>query len=51
LENEEEVRRVGRLFRKTVLGYGGGKPPSEVFEEFRGREANPEALLRHNGLM
>jgi len=50
LENEEAVKQVGREFRKTVLGYGGGKPPSEVFKEFRGRDANPEALLRHNGL-
>lgn len=79
LDNEEAVRAVGRKFRKTVLGYGGGKPPSAVFEEvrvcdkcvvplqcsnvtkihlrpllrslqFRGREANSEALLRHCGL-
>ena len=50
LDNEEEVRAVGRKFRKTVLGYGGGKPPAEVFKEFRGREANSEALLRHCGL-
>ncbi len=51
LENEVEVKRVGRLFRNTVLGYGGGKPPSEVFKEFRGREPSTEALLRHNGLL
>lgn len=50
LDNEEGVKSVGRKFRKTVLGYGGGKPPSEVFKEFRGREPSSEALLRHCGL-
>jgi oligopeptidase A len=50
LENEEEVKAVGRKFRETVLGLGGGVPPMEVFKQFRGREPNPDALLRHNGL-
>ena len=50
LDNEEEVKKVGRKFRDTVLSLGGGVPPMEVFTQFRGREPNPEALLRHNGL-
>jgi oligopeptidase A len=50
LENEDEVRRVGKSFRETVLSLGGGVPPMEVFRRFRGREPSPEALLRHNGL-
>eukprot|EP01038_Epipyxis_sp_PR26KG_P012317 gene12317-16521_t len=50
LDNEEAVRRTGQLFRETVLAYGGGKHPSEVFREFRGRDPSPEALLRHSGL-
>jgi oligopeptidase A len=50
LDNEEEVRRVGKLFRDTVLSLGGGVPPMEVFRQFRGREPTPDALLRHNGL-
>jgi oligopeptidase A len=50
LENEEDVRRVGRKFRDTVLSLGGGKSPSEVFKSFRGRDPTPDALLRHNGL-
>ena len=50
LDNEEAVKEVGRKFRDTVLSLGGGVPPMEVFKEFRGREPNPEALLRHNGL-
>jgi len=50
LDNEEAVKEVGRKFRDTVLSLGGGVPPMDVFKEFRGREPNPEALLRHNGL-
>ena len=50
LDNEEELQKVGRLFRDTVLSLGGGVPPMEVFEQFRGRQPSPEALLRHNGL-
>jgi oligopeptidase A len=50
LDNEEQVKIVGKKFRDTVLSLGGGVPPMEVFTRFRGREPNPEALLRHNGL-
>lgn len=51
LDNEEEVRRVGRRFRETVLAQGGGKHPSDVYREFRGRDPAPDALLRHSGLL
>jgi len=50
LENEEEVLKVGRRFRETVLALGGGRHPSQVYRDFRGRDPSPEALLRHNGL-
>lgn len=50
LENEDEVRAVGRRFRESVLALGGGTHPSEVFRTFRGREPSPEPLLRHTGL-
>jgi oligopeptidase A len=50
LDNKVEIEKLGRKFRKTVLGSGGGKAPSEVFKEFRGRDAKPDALLRHLGL-
>ena len=50
LDNEESVRNVGRKFRETVLSLGGGVAPSAVFKEFRGRDPNPDALMRHNGL-
>jgi oligopeptidase A len=51
LDNEEEVKNVGLAFRNTVLSLGGGVPPMEVFERFRGRQPTPDALLRHNGLV
>jgi len=51
LEDEKEVRRLGRLFRETVLGLGGGVEPAEVFKRFRGRKMSSEALMRHTGLM
>lgn len=50
LENEGEVRRIGRLFRDTVLSLGGGADPLTVFTAFRGRGPSTEALLRHSGL-
>merc|ERR1719247_1892312 len=50
LDNEEQVRAVGRRFRDTVLSLGGGQHPSKVFRAFRGRDPSPDALLKHNGL-
>ncbi|MBC1260125.1 M3 family metallopeptidase [Synechococcus sp. BSF8S] len=51
LDNEPEVKSTGRRFRDTVLGLGGSRSPSEVFEAFRGREPSAEALIRHSGLL
>jgi len=50
LEDSSAVSEIGRRFRDTVLSLGGGTPPMEVFEAFRGRAATPEALLRRSGL-
>ncbi len=51
LGDAKAVARTGRRFRDTVLALGGGTPPMEVFEAFRGREPSPDALLRHSGLL
>lgn len=51
LENDKEIREVGKMFRSTVLSLGGGVHPMEVFKKFRGREPTPDALLRHSGLV
>lgn len=50
LDNEDAVAEVGRRFRNTVLSLGGSRHPMEVYCEFRGREPDPTALLRHSGL-
>ncbi|MEY2856164.1 MAG: hypothetical protein RLZZ74_473 [Cyanobacteriota bacterium] len=50
LEDEAAVRTVGKRFKDTVLSLGGSLHPMDVFESFRGREPQPEALLRHSGL-
>jgi len=51
LDDEEALRSVGRRFRETVLGCGGGRHPSKVYRDFRGKDATVDALLRHNGLL
>jgi oligopeptidase A len=50
LENPRALAETGRRFRETVLALGGGTPPMQVFESFRGRAPSPDALLRHSGL-
>ena len=50
LDDEDAVRATGKRYRETVLALGGSRPPMEVFEAFRGRAPNTEALLRHSGL-
>jgi oligopeptidase A len=51
LEDEGAIAQVGQRYRDTVLAWGGGKHPMEVFKAFRGREPDTKALLRHNGLV
>eukprot|EP00752_Nemacystus_decipiens_P012062 g10693.t1 len=50
LDDEEAVSSVGMRFKDTVLAMGGGRHPSKVFRDFRGRDPTPEALLKHSGL-
>ena len=42
---------TGARFRSEILSVGGSRPALESFVEFRGREPNIDALLRHNGLL
>jgi oligopeptidase A len=51
LDDADAIGTTGRRFRDTVLSLGGSKHPMEVFTAFRGREPDPLALLRHNGLV
>lgn len=49
----DQVRRreLGRRFRDTVLALGGSRHPMDVFRLFRGRDPDPIALLRQEGLL
>jgi oligopeptidase A len=51
LDDADAIEITGRRFRDTVLSLGGSQHPMEVFTAFRGREPDPAALLRHNGLV
>ncbi|WP_428389318.1 M3 family metallopeptidase [Mucisphaera sp.] len=50
LDDETAVTKLGHRFRDTVLALGGGRHPMDVFRDFRGREPQIDALLRHTGL-
>ncbi|MBS0569464.1 MAG: M3 family metallopeptidase [Proteobacteria bacterium] len=41
---------TGEAFRESILAVGGSRPALESFREFRGREPQPDALLRSYGL-
>ncbi len=41
---------TGQRFRREILAVGGSRPALESFVAFRGREPEPEALLRSYGL-
>lgn len=40
---------TGKAFRETILSVGGSLPAKTNFENFRGRSATIDALLRHSG--
>jgi oligopeptidase A len=42
--------QVGRDFLNNILEKGGSDEPANLFEAFRGREPNIDALLRHSGI-
>ena len=51
LDDPAQVQRLGRRFRDTVLAAGGGRDPMAVYREFRGRDPQVDALLRHSGMV
>lgn len=51
LDNEAAIQETGRRFRDTVLSLGGSRHPMDVYREFRGRNPDTRALLRHNDLL
>ncbi|MBT8149045.1 MAG: oligopeptidase A [Gammaproteobacteria bacterium] len=43
-------RETGARFYREVLAQGGSQEPAQLFENFRGRPASSDALLRHSGI-
>jgi len=44
-------RATGQLFRDEVLARGASRTAAESFRAFRGRDPDPEAMLRRRGLL
>ncbi|MAO09082.1 MAG: peptidase M3 [Alteromonas sp.] len=44
-------KKVAHKFKEFVLSQGGTQDPMELYKKFRGKEPNPEALLRRAGLL
>ncbi|WP_434357784.1 oligopeptidase A [Parasalinivibrio latis] len=42
--------QTGQDFLNCILERGGSEEPMELFKRFRGREPQPDALLRHSGI-
>ncbi|HSB96181.1 MAG TPA: oligopeptidase A [Spongiibacteraceae bacterium] len=49
-ENGIFDRETGRRFLHEILERGGAREPMVLFEAFRGRQPQVDALLRHNGI-
>ena len=43
-------KETGQLFLKSILHKGGSEKPLQLFIDFRGREPETRALLRHSGI-
>jgi peptidyl-dipeptidase Dcp len=44
-------KNVAQKFKEHILSRGGTQHPMELYKNFRGREPDPNALLRRDGLM
>ncbi|MDT0677142.1 M3 family metallopeptidase [Autumnicola musiva] len=44
-------REVANKFRENILSQGGTEHPMELYKRFRGKEPQPEALLKRAGLI
>ncbi|MEJ7687108.1 MAG: M3 family metallopeptidase [Variovorax sp.] len=48
--NGEPSIETGRKYRRAILEAGGSRTAMESFKDFRGREPQMDALLRHQGM-
>jgi peptidyl-dipeptidase Dcp len=44
-------KNVAHSFYKNILSKGGSEKPMDLYKKFRGREPNPDAMLRRSGLL
>ena len=44
-------REIAEKFKTNILSRGGTEHPMELYKKFRGREPDPKALLRREGLL
>ena len=44
-------RGVLDKFKKSILSRGGTSHPMDLYKEFRGREPDPNSLLKRDGLI
>lgn len=44
-------QETAKSFKDNILSRGGTVDPSELYRRFRGRDADPDALLRRSGLI
>lgn len=42
---------VAQKFKENILSRGGTEHPMDLYKRFRGREPDPQALLRRDGLI
>ena len=42
---------VGKRFLEEIIAAGGARPALDNFRAFRGRDPQPDALLRHSGMI
>ncbi len=44
-------KEIAKKYRDEILSKGGSEPPEILYKRFRGRDADPDALLRREGLL
>ncbi|MFN3229376.1 MAG: hypothetical protein ACK41P_05940, partial [Asticcacaulis sp.] len=44
-------KAVAKRFQDTILAVGDSVDPAQAFRNFRGRDVNPEALMRKRGFV
>ena len=44
-------KETAKKFKENILSKGGTEKPMELYKKFRGKEPNPDALLKRAGLL